>query len=102
MYRQKYIGQENGEPHENGEGGRVSIHGGYKHSAIMRHGSVAGSSIVSKRAEPCLKNQRSQLNPAAADLCTSSVKKEPGSSARESTTVNNNLPSLHYVISGLQ
>ncbi|ESW28989.1 hypothetical protein PHAVU_002G034800 [Phaseolus vulgaris] len=84
MYRQKYLCQENGEPNENG-GGIVSVHGGYTHATTMMHNSVAGSSSVCKRPESYLTNQRSHLNQATANLCTSSVKKEPGSSARESS-----------------
>ncbi|BAU00676.1 hypothetical protein VIGAN_10228900 [Vigna angularis var. angularis] len=85
MCRQKYLCQENREAKENGEGGRVSVHGGFTHAATMTRGSVAGSSTLSKRVEPSLKNQRSHLNPATADLCTSALKKEPDSSAVEST-----------------
>lgn len=102
MCRHKYLCQENREAKENGEG-RVSVHGGFTHAATMTRGSVAGSSTLSKRVEPSLKNQRSYLNPATADLCTSAIKKEPDSSAVESTMVNNNLTSLYYhLISGLQ
>jgi len=83
MSRLKYQSEEDGESKDNGEASMISLHNkGYTHSTSMMHSRMAaGPTSLRKNSE--LQTQSSHVNHAAAELSTSSVKKEPGMSVRE-------------------
>ncbi|TKY71059.1 serine/threonine-protein kinase [Spatholobus suberectus] len=88
MSRLRYQSQEDGGSDDNDEPTRVYLQNGHTHSTSLMHSSIAGPSSLSKRQEssrmnPELRTQRSHMNHAAADLSTSSVKKEQSKSGRE-------------------